>query len=476
MEDAIVLYPSPGIGHLVSAVELGKLILHHHPSFSLTILITTVPFNTIGSTSSYISRVSAENPSINFLQLPLVSLPDSSAPFEEISFEIPRLNNQDVRHVLQSVAQKSKLRAFLIDFFCNAAFEVSSSLNIPTYYFYTSGVSGLSIFLYFPTIHKTTHDKSLKDLNAYLQSPGTPPIFSSHFPRGLFDRDTSLYNNFLSTAIQMSKSCGIIVNSFETLEPRAVKAIADGLCVPDGPTPPVYCVGPLISTNDRNGEEPECLKWLNSQPSKSVVFLCFGSMGSFEKEQLKDMAIGLENSGHRFLWVVRSPPTEDQTKRFLPPPEPDLDALLPQGFLERTKDRGMVVKSWAPQMAVLNHDSVGGFVTHCGWNSVLEAVCAGVPMLTWPLYAEQKMNKVYLVEELKLALPLDESEKGFVSAVELEKRVIELMESDSGKVVREKNLAMRGASEAATAAGGCSRVALERLTTLWKQDKVNNGS
>ncbi|KAM7504818.1 hypothetical protein LguiB_003722 [Lonicera macranthoides] len=470
-KSAVVLYPSPGIGHLVSTVELGKLILDHQPSFSVTILITTVPFNT-GSTAPYISRVSAETPSINFHHLPLVTLPQDSSSFADINFGIPRRNNPDVRQVLESIAQKSKIRAFLIDFFCNAAFEVSTSLNIPTYYFYTSGASGLSNFLYFTTIDKTV-DKSLKDLNDYIHPPGTPPIFGSNFPKPLLDRDSSSYNNFIATAAQMPKACGIIANTFETLEPRAVKAIADGLCVIDGATPPVYYVGPLISTTDTSGDEHECLNWLNSQPSTSVVFLCFGSIGSFDKEQLNDMAIGLEKSGQRFLWVVRTPPTEDQTKRFLTPPEPDLNAILPRGFLDRTKDRGLVVKSWAPQMAVLNHHSVGGFVTHCGWNSVLEAVCAGVPMLTWPLYAEQKMNKVYLVEELKLALPLDESEKGFVSAAELEKRVRELMESERGKAVRENVLAMRDASKAATAAGGCSRVASERLTTLWKQDKVN---
>ena len=95
------------------------------------------------------------------------------------------------------------------------------------------------------------------------------------------------------------------------------------------------------------------------------------------------------------------------------------------------------MKSWAPQVEVLNHDSVGGFVTHCGWNSVLEAVCAGVPMVAWPLYAEQRLNRVLLVEEMKLALSIDESENGFVTGNEVEKRVRELMESE-GKLVRER--------------------------------------
>lgn len=91
----------------------------------------------------------------------------------------------------------------------------------------------------------------------------------------------------------------------------------------------------------------------------------------FSEEQLKEIAVGLEKSGERFLWVVRNPPElQNQT-------EPDLESLLPEGFLNSTKNRGMVVKSWAPQVPVLNHKALGGFVTHCGWNSVLESVCAG---------------------------------------------------------------------------------------------------
>ena len=92
--------------------------------------------------------------------------------------------------------------------------------------------------------------------------------------------------------------------------------------------------------------------------SKRCVSM-FGSLGSFSEKQVKEIVVGLENSGQRFLWVVRNPPPNTDK-------DPNLDELLPMGFLERTKDKGFVVKQWAPQVAVLSHDSVGGFVTHCG--------------------------------------------------------------------------------------------------------------
>lgn len=110
-------------------------------------------------------------------------------------------------------------------------------------------------------------------------------------------------------------------------------------------------------------------------------------------------------------------------KKFEAPPEPDLDTLLLEGYLERTIDRGLVVKSSALQVEVLKHEAVGGFVTHCGWNSVLEAICSGVLMIVWPLYAEQRWNKVFLVEEMKLALEMRGFESGLVRAEEVETRI-----------------------------------------------------
>jgi hypothetical protein len=191
-------------------------------------------------------------------------------------------------------------------------------------------------------------------------------------------------------------------------------------------------------------------------------------LGLFSKEQLREIAFGLERSGHRFLWVVRNPPSDKKSVALSAHPNIDLDSLLPEGFLDRTKDRGLVLKSWAPQVAVLNHPSVGGFVSHCGWNSVLEAVCAGVPLVAWPLYAEQRVNRIFLVEEMKLALPMNESDNRFVSSAEVEERVLGLMESEEGKLIRERTTAMKIAAKAALNEGGSSRVALSKLVESWK--------
>eukprot|EP00268_Persea_americana_P050352 TRINITY_DN5469_c0_g3_i2.p1 TRINITY_DN5469_c0_g3~~TRINITY_DN5469_c0_g3_i2.p1 ORF type:complete len:483 (+),score=70.82 TRINITY_DN5469_c0_g3_i2:272-1720(+) len=464
--ETIVLYPSPGIGHLISMVELGKSILELNPPFSITILITQASFNT-GSTAPYVRSVESSFPSITFLHLPPISLPLDASPsphHEALIFRLLRLNNRLVHQSLLSLSLSSSVLVILYDLFCHPVLDVASQLHIPCYCFFSSGAACLATFLYFPTLHHL-NPASFKDLqDAPLHFPGLPPVPASAMPLPMLDRNDEAYDGFVHVTGSLTKPDGILINTFDELEPRALRAISDGSCVPDAPTPPIYCIGPLIAKEKGEGGK-ECMHW----PSRSVVFLCFGSLGLFSAAQLKEIAVGLERSGQRFLWVVRSPPSEDPSKRFLPTPEPDLEALLPDGFLERTKGRGLVLKSWAPQMAVLSHDSVGGFVTHCGWNSVLEALCAGVPMVAWPLYAEQRLNRVVMVEEMGLAMPMVGAEKGWVEAEEVEKRVRGLMESEEGKALRERTAEMRDKAMAALGEGGSSRTALADLTWMWKR-------
>lgn len=475
MTGTLVLYPSPGMGHLISMVELGKFIASHHPEYGITILTITHPFNT-GATASYIKSASASTTSISFHSLPSVTLSqdlDSYHAMEAITYDLIRLSCPNVHQVLQSISSTTTISAFIIDFFCSAALRIATDLKIPTYFFYTSGANSLATFLYFPILHHST-TKCFKDMDELLYIPGLPPIPASDLVQPALDRTTPAYASFLDTATTFPKSSGIIINTFDSLEDKLLKFISQGTYVPDGPTPPLFCLGPLIASDGRRkgveaANKHHCLEWLDKQSShQSVVFLCFGSLGLFSAEQLKEIAIGLEKSEQRFLWVVRSPPSKDKKNRFLPPPEPDLDQLLPDGFLDRTKDRGLVVKSWAPQVAVLNHKAVGGFITHCGWNSVLEAVCAGVPMVAWPLYAEQRLNRQFLVDEMKLALKMNEMEGGFVTAAEVDKRVRQLMDPEGGKVIRETVQARKEEAKLAVEDGGSSVLALAKLVDSWK--------
>ncbi|KAF1896755.1 hypothetical protein Lal_00034455 [Lupinus albus] len=448
MKDTIVLYPALGRGHLLSMIELGKLILTHNSSFSIKILIPTPPNTTNIDTTTF-----GCDSSITFHHITTASPSTATLPSHLLAFDTCRRSNQNFHHLLQSISKTTNLKAIVMDFMNYSAKEVTNNLDIPTYFYYTSGASTLCVMLNCPTVPKNTE-------NFLIQIPGLPTISSKDMPEAAVDSESAIYNIFHDLATSMRDSDGIIINTFEAIERKAIKTLKEGLCYQEeGMIPPVFCIGPVTSApcveEDKNG----CLSWLDSQPSQSVVLLSFGSLGRFSRNQLKEIAIGLEKSEQRFLWVVRSDSDEES-----------LEELLPQGFLERTKEKGMVVKNWAPQAAILSHDSVGGFVTHCGWNSVLEAVCEGVPMVAFPLYAEQKLNRVVLVEEMKVALALKESKDGFVSATELGNRVKELMDSEKGKEIRERILNMKMSGVEARAQGGSSCVALNGLAELWKEE------
>ncbi|KAJ6364427.1 hypothetical protein OIU76_029391 [Salix suchowensis] len=256
MERAIVLYPSPPIGHLISMVELGKLLLTHRPSLSVHILITSVPYDS-GSTAPYIANVAATIPSIKFHHLPTVTLPSTKTiHHEELTFDVLRLSNPLVREELLSISKNYTVHGLVVDFFCCAALSVAKELNIPGYHFSSSGAGIVAVFFYFPSIHNTT-TKSLKDLKTLLHIPGVPPIPPSDMPTPVLDRDDKSYEYFLDSSRSFPESAGT-----------------------------------------RNGAALECITWLDTQPGGSVVFLCFGSLGLFSKEQLREIAFGLERSGH----------------------------------------------------------------------------------------------------------------------------------------------------------------------------------
>ncbi|KAH0637581.1 hypothetical protein KY290_037929 [Solanum tuberosum] len=187
------------------------------------------------------------------------------------------------------------------------------------------------------------------------------------------------------------------------------------------------------------------------------------SMGSFEAEQIKEIATALEHCGHRFLWSLRKSPPKGKVD--IPTSYNNYEEVLPKGFLERTKERGKII-GWAPQVTILSHPSIGGFVSHCGWNSILESVHFGVPIATWPLYAEQQMNAFLLVkelglgEEIKLDYVVDfegrNNQVDIVSAQEIESGLLKLMVKSEENEVRKKMKEMKEKSRVAMEEGGSS--------------------
>ncbi|KAJ9683455.1 hypothetical protein PVL29_019157 [Vitis rotundifolia] len=248
----------------------------------------------------------------------------------------------------------------------------------------------------------------------------------------------------MKAAKSTSESNGLVINSFCEIDSVFLDYWNREFKDPRG-----WCIGPLCLVEPprvelQPHEKPAWVQWLDLKLAQGnpVLYVAFGSQADISAEQLQEITTGLEESKTNFLWVKRQKESE-----------------IGDGFEERVKDRGIVVKEWVDQRQILSHRSVQGFLSHCGWNSVLESICAAVPILAWPMMAEQHLNARNVVEEMKVGLRVettDGSVRGFVKKEGLEKMVKELMEGDMGKQVRKKVKEVAEAAKTAMEEGGSS--------------------
>ncbi|GLT94344.1 hypothetical protein SLE2022_120890 [Rubroshorea leprosula] len=224
----------------------------------------------------------------------------------------------------------------------------------------------------------------------------------------------------LLTQFKLSEksSDGVLVNSFQEMEPGYVEGYRKQV-------KNLWCIGPLCGNKgasiDHDGHD--CLSWLDTKDEKSVIYVCFGSISNLSSKQLIELGLGLEASGSPFIWIIKKTDCSPELENW----------FMEEKFVERTKGRGLIIRGWAPQVLILSHPAIGGFLTHCGWNSILEGISAGVPMLTWPMFAEQFFNETFMVEVLKIGVRL-----GVVRpAGEKEKEDVLVMKEEVAKGVKE---------------------------------------
>ncbi|KAI0493651.1 hypothetical protein KFK09_023772 [Dendrobium nobile] len=220
----------------------------------------------------------------------------------------------------------------------------------------------------------------------------------------------------------------------------------------------IFSIGPLNPIlADRGRSDERCLKWLDRQPVASVVYVSFGTTATMTREQEKEIAAGLEESGERFIWVRRE---ADRCNIFETEgeEEEEEDSALAE-LEERSKGRIVVVRGWAPQLQILAHPSTGGFLSHCGWNSCMEAMSNGVPILAWPIHSDQPTNTVLVTKILKVGMVVKEwSDKDeVVAAATVKDAVVKLMVGDEGREVRKKAREVGESLRAAVVDGGSSK-------------------
>ncbi|XP_011621644.2 LOW QUALITY PROTEIN: UDP-glycosyltransferase 72B1 [Amborella trichopoda] len=471
----VAIFPSPGLGHLIPLAAFAQQLATIH-GFSVTFINVST-----GSSPMQDSILAGLEQTckgfVKSVELPMMDMsdiPPDTGKVVQISLTIRR-SLGSLRGLLgdlfsglpTATGRFPAISGLIADPFCADVIELTHELQLPTYLFFTSTATLLSLMLHLPTLDQEISGE-YRDLDFPVQVPGCFPIPGKDLPEQLQDREDEEYAWFLRHARKYIEAKSILINTFQALEPHPIKTLRDKRH--GGRSPPkIVPVGPLtLDLPDNPGEE--CLKWLDEQPLNSVLFVCFGSGGTFTHEQMNEMAMGLEASEQRFLWVIRKPHQTSSSASFFSSTSNGEDplAFLPLGFVSRIQGRGLVIPDWAPQGRILAHSSIGGFMSHCGWNSTLESVKNGVPMIAWPLYAEQRMNALMLANEIKVALRPKMEDDGIVYKHEIERAVRCLMEEEEGKLLREKMGELKTATDSALAKGGTSYESVNDVAEEWR--------
>nr|AFJ53015.1 UDP-glycosyltransferase 1 [Linum usitatissimum] len=259
--------------------------------------------------------------------------------------------------------------------------------------------------------------------------PGVKIIEPKDTPSSLQgdDDETVIDHQVVFGAIQDAKSADfILANTIQELEQdtlAGLKLAHEAQVYAIGPIFPTEFTKSLVSTS--LWSESDCTRWLNSKPLGSVLYVSFGTFAHMAKPDLVEIARGFALSGVSFLWTLRNDIVSSND------PDP-----LPFGFREEVSDRAMIV-GWCNQKEVLAHTAIGGFLTHCGWNSVLESTWCGVPMLCFPLFVDQFTNRKLVVDDWKVGINLI-SDRAVVTKEEVAMNANHLMVGKSRNELKER--------------------------------------
>ncbi|KAJ4778332.1 Glycosyltransferase [Rhynchospora pubera] len=461
-------------GHLIPTIDIARLLAEHNAA--VTIITTPVNAARIKPTIDRSNAASAGNISLVSLYFPAteVGLPEGcenidlvpSMPLVYNFCQATKLFRQQVSRYIRELAPR--VSCIISGMGYVWAVDVAHELGVPCFIFHGFGSFALCCS---EILHKTKEHEDEVLVPASSAEPfiisGLPFEFKItrkelplHFPQSKEMKEIGEEMRSYELAVD-----GILVNSFEQLEP----GYADLLQNLSGKK--VFTMGPVSVCNtkmmdmEERGNKPtvsthRCIQWLDSKKPKSVVYVSFGSTGSFAPKQFKELGLGLLASQWPFVWVIK-----DIEKL----PEETL-IWLRENFEDKNSSRSLLIKGWAPQIAILSHPAVGGFLTHCGWNSTLESVAAGVPVVAWPLYSEQFLNVKLIVDVLKIGVSVGareamafrgDKEDGIrVWKEDVVKAIEKLM---NGEEERKRVAQLKEKAEMALEKGGSSFLNLESL-------------
>nr|AUR26624.1 UDP-glucosyltransferase 73A21 [Centella asiatica] len=462
-------FPMLAHGHMIPTLDIAKLFA----SRGVHATIITTPLNAPVFTKA-VEKASRSGlqMSLKIIKFPKVpGLPEGCESADQITN--PQLfpnfftATMLLEEQLEQVLEEFRPDCLVADMFFPWATDVAAKFGIPRLVFH--GTSFFTLCAAEQVRLNKPHENLLNDWDPFVvpNLPHEIKMTRSQLPPSERDGVQTEFTKMLSRAKESElKSYGVIVNSFYELEPDYADHYRNVLKRKAWNIGPVSLCNREVEEKAQRGkkaaiDQDECLKWLDSKNPKSVIYVCFGSVCSFPPSQLHEIALGLEASGQDFIWVVRKGKNDEEEEE---------EKRIPEGFEERMEGKGLFIRGWAPQVLILEHEAVGGFVTHCGWNSILESICAGVPMVTWPAFADQFYNEKLVTEILEIGIGVGCREwymagrgNSDVKMEEVEMAVKGIMVGEEAEERRNRAKALKEMAREAVEEGGSSYLDLDAL-------------
>ncbi|CAI9097911.1 OLC1v1034430C1 [Oldenlandia corymbosa var. corymbosa] len=399
-----ILIPFMAQGHMIPMIDIARLLAHQ----GVIITIFTTPLNAKRFDSVLARAVEEAGLPIQVIQLEFpaaeAGIPEGCECFDMLPsmdlgvkfFAACKMLKPLIEERIQEL--KPSPSCILADMCHPWANQVAEKFGVPRLMFH--GFCSFSLLC----IYNLARFKELDDITSdseYFVVPDMPHQIELTKAQivGLVNQNNYAEWKELQDSMREAENeaFGVVVNTFQDLEPDYIAQYKKAKAKK------VWCVGPVSLCNKDNRDiaergskasisEHQCQKWLDSQGANSVIYACLGSITRLSTSQWIELGLGLEASNRPFIWVIRDAPEEFRKW------------IQEEKFEERIQGKGLLIQGWAPQVLILSHPSVGGFVTHCGWNSTIEGICAGVPMITWPLFAEQFLNEKLVVNVLEIGV------------------------------------------------------------------------
>ncbi|KAJ0744165.1 putative scopoletin glucosyltransferase [Helianthus annuus] len=446
----VVLFPFVAYGHMIPMADMAVLFASR--GLQTTIVTTSSTAHrlskTIQKTINYTHQIALHT--IEFKAgegsaPPLIDNPDQIINNEHLS----RLSEAiaTLQEPFEQFIEKSQPNCIVSDMFFPWTVETAAKFNIPRIAFNGTGFFSLcvsdAIQLYPPTVSSDSEPFVVPNL------PHVIKFTRKQLPR--IDEELKVFWKVIIQAAEAeAKSYGVIVNSFYELEPEYVRHYREVMKRKAWHVGPVSLFSKNMEDKLERGkksaiDEQECLKWLESKPAGSVIYVSFGTIVKIPTSQVYEIAMALEACDVNFIWVIRN-----------------AQETLPEGFEARMDVKGLIIKGWAPQALILDHESVGGFLTHCGWNSVLEGVSGGVAMVAWPVMAEQFNNAKLVTDVLQIGVSIGDVEWSAASTCDgvkqetIERAVATVMGMKEGDAMRMRARELKEKSKTTVEVGGTS--------------------